>query len=368
MKKLAILLIVLCSFSCQSNTEKATDKFYVKRGTNVAHWLSQSNRRGTEREQFFVESDVEKIAGMGFDHIRLPIDEVQMWDENGNRHEDAFQLMINCINWCKEYNLKVIVDVHIIRSHYFLAEEKPLWTVPAEQEKFYNLWRDLSKALNQFPNSHVAYELMNEAVADDPEQWNDLIANTVKALRELEPERTIVIGSNRWQSVDTFDELKVSENDPNILLSFHYYEPMMLTHLLASWTNYRNYPGPVHYPGILVTDQEFKNLPDSLKTVAEGSHGRVFNKEIILEMWQKPINKAKELGLPLYCGEFGVYNKAPEEDRLRWYKDIIQLFEENGIGYANWNYKSSAFGVVDEDGKRFENLIEVIVPNTDSSE
>jgi endoglucanase len=363
MKKLAILLIILCSFSCQSNTEKATDKFYVKRGTNVAHWLSQSNRRGTEREQFFVESDVEKIAGMGFDHIRLPIDEVQMWDENGNRHEDAFQLMINCINWCKEYNLKVIVDVHIIRSHYFLAEDKPLWTVPAEQEKFYNLWRDLSKALNQFPNSHVAYELMNEAVADDPEQWNDLIANTVKALRELEPERTIVIGSNRWQSVDTFDELKVPENDPNILLSFHYYEPMMLTHLLASWTNYRNYPGPVHYPGILVTDQEFKNLPDSLKTVAEGSHGRVFNKEIILEMWQKPINKAKELGLPLYCGEFGVYNKAPEEDRLRWYKDIIQLFEENGIGYANWNYKSSAFGVVDEDGKRFENLIEVIVPN-----
>jgi endoglucanase len=368
MKKLAFLFLALCLFSCQPNTEKTSDKFYVKRGTNVAHWLSQSNRRGTDREQFFVKSDVENIAGMGFDHIRLPIDEVQMWDENGERHEDAFQLMINCINWCQEYNLKVVVDVHIIRSHYFLAEEKPLWTVPAEQEKFYNLWRDLSSALNQFPNSHVAYELMNEAVADDPEQWNDLIANTVKAIRELEPERTIVIGSNRWQSVDTFDDLKVPENDQNILLSFHYYEPMMLTHLLAGWTDYHNYPGPVHYPGILVTEEEFQNLPDSLKIVAQSSVGREFNKDIILEMWQKPINKAKELGLPLYCGEFGVYHKAPVEDRLRWYKDVIQLFEEHDIAYANWNYKSSAFGVVDEDGNRFEDLIEVIVPGRTSSE
>lgn len=362
MKKLTILFLVLSLFSCQSIPEKNKDTFSVKKGTNVAHWLSQSKRRGEERQKFFIKSDVEEIASMGFDHIRLPIDEVQMWDENGNRHEDAFQLMTNCIKWCEEYNLKVIVDVHIIRSHYFLAEEKPLWTDPAEQEKFYDLWRDLSAALNQFPNSHLAYELMNEAVADDPEQWNDLVANTVKAIRELEPKRTIVIGSNRWQSVDTFDELKVPENDPNILLSFHYYEPMMLTHLLASWTSYRNYPGPVHYPGILVTDEEFNNLPDSLKAVAVSSVGREFNKEVIFEMWQKPIRKAKELGLPLYCGEFGVYHRAPEQDRLRWYKDMIQLFEENGIGYANWNYKSSAFGLVDEEGNRFEDLIEVVIP------
>ncbi len=367
MKKLAILFFVLSLFSCQTTTEKAVNGFSVKRGTNVAHWLSQSTRRGVEREQFIIKKDLEKIAAMGFDHIRLPIDEVQMWDDDGKRHEDAFQLMINCIKWCEEYDLKVIVDVHILRSHYFLAKEKPLWTVPAEQEKFYNLWRDLSKALNQFPNSHLAYELMNEAVADDPDQWNDLIANTVKAIRELEPERTIVIGSNKWQSVETFDELKVPENDPNILLSFHYYEPMMLTHLLAGWTNYRNYPGPVHYPGILVTEEEFTNLPDSLKVVAENSLGREFNKKVILEMWQEPIKKAKELGLPLYCGEFGVFFKAPEQDRLRWYQDIIQLFEENGIGYANWNYKSTAFGVVDDDGNRFDDLIKIIVPSNNST-
>jgi endoglucanase len=346
--------------SCQTGSDQQQETFIVKKGTNVAHWLSQSRRRGPDREQFFTRTDVEIIAGMGFDHIRLPIDEEQMWDEEGRRHDDAFLLMTNCINWCLDHNLRVIVDLHILRSHHFIAEVKPLWTDPKEQEKFYDLWGDLSDALHHFPNSMVAYELMNEAVADDPELWNNLVANAMNVIREKEPERTIVIGSNRWQAVHTFDDLKVPENDPNILLSFHYYEPMILTHYGAGWTDFRDYDGPVHYPGILLTEEEFNVLPDSLKSVAEGSRGTEFNKDIILEMWQKPIRKAKTLGLPLYCGEFGVYWKAPEPDMLRWYEDMVQLFLENDIAYANWNYKSNGFGLVQEDGSRYEELIRIV--------
>ena len=113
------------------------EKFEVFRGTNIAHWLSQNNRRGLEREQFLTQADIETIEAMEFDHVRLPIDEEQMWDENGNRHTDAFQLMEKCINWCLEYDLRVIIDLHILRSHHFNAEEKPLWIDPAEQEKFF---------------------------------------------------------------------------------------------------------------------------------------------------------------------------------------------------------------------------------------
>ncbi len=360
MKKLILILFAAVLFSCQTKTPRPEEKFEVNRGTNAAHWLSQSQTRGAEREQFFTKADVEAIAEMGFDHIRLPIDEEQMWDENGNRHEDAFQLMENCINWSRESGLRVIVDLHILRSHHFNAEEKPLWTDPAEQEKFYNLWLDLSKTLIQFPNSLVAYELMNEAVADDPEQWNNLVKNAVDKIREVEPERTIVIGSNRWQSYSTFDELKVPENDSNILLSFHFYEPFLLTHYHASWTVLKDYQGPVHYPGTILTQEEFDNLPDSIKPVAQNWVGKEFNKDVILEMWQEPIQKAKELNLPLYCGEFGVMDYAPQENRLNWYQDMIDLFEENGIGYANWNYKSDSFGLINGDGSRNEEMIRII--------
>ena len=357
-------MIILSFFTCQPRKPEISKQFEVHKGTNIGLWLSQSNRRGEERKQFFTAADVKVIADMGFDHIRLPIDEVQMWDEEGNRHEDAFELMLDCINWCAENNLSVIVDLHILRSHYFNAEVKPLWTDVAEQEKFYDLWRDLSAALHHFPNSLVAYELMNEAVADDPEQWNDLLANAVKAIRELEPERVIVIGSNRWQSVSTFDELKVPEDDPNIILSFHYYEPMILTHYQAGWTEFRDYTGPVHYPGVLLTQEEFNALPENLQSVAERYKEVTFNKEVILEMWRKPIEKARELNLPLYCGEFGVYFKAPKADALRWYKDIIELLRENDIGYANWLYKDPSFGLVDRAGNRYEKLINIIVPES----
>lgn len=362
MRFFIIIAFILVITGCRQETTKTSEPFIVKKGTNVAHWLSQSRRRGEERVQFFTEDDVQAIADMGFDHIRLPIDEEQMWDDQGDRFQEAFTLMTNCVNWCIDRNLRVIIDLHILRSHHFNVEVKPLWSDVAEQEKFYDLWRDLSDALHHFPISMVAYELMNEAVADDPEQWNDLLKNAYAAIRDLEPERTIVIGSNRWQSVHTFDELKVPGNDPNILLSFHYYEPMILTHYLAGWTSFKDYNGPVHYPGILLTEEEFNDLPDSLKSAAESSVGVEYNKDVILEMWQKPVRKAAELGLPLYCGEFGVYAKAPEADMLRWYEDMIQLFNETGIGYANWNYKSTGFGLIDYQGNPYDQLIRIVIP------
>ena len=366
MKKLLLFIFVVAAVSCQQKSEQSVSEvFKVKNGSNIAHWLSQSQRRGVDREQFFTKPDIEEIVKMGFDHIRLPIDEEQMWDENANRHDDAFQLMENCINWCAENELRVIVDLHILRSHHFNAEEKPLWTDPAEQEKYFDLWRDLSKALMGFPNSLVAYELMNEAVADDAESWNKLLAGAFSAIRELEPERTIVIGSNRWQSADTFDELKVPAHDPNIMLSFHFYEPFLLTHYHASWTELKDYQGPVHYPGIILTDEEFDNLPEALKPVVRKWVGSEFNKTSILEMWKKPIQKAKALGLPLYCGEFGIMSGAPEDDRLNWYRDLISLFEENGFGYANWNYKSGEFGLIDKD-LRNEELIHIVSGKNDT--
>jgi len=358
-KVIFLLLAVALLFACEKKNNTKEEKFKVIKGTNIAHWLSQSKRRGAERTKFFTEKDIKAIAEMGFDHIRLPIDEEQMWDENGKRHNNAFQLLENGINWALEANLRIIVDLHILRSHHFNAKEKPLWTEPAEQEKFFDLWRDLSKTLKKFPNSHVAYELMNEAVADDHESWNKLLVRAFAAIRELEPERTIVIGSNRWQSVNTFDALEVPANDPNILLSFHFYEPFLLSHYHAPWTELKPYQGPVHYPGIILTEEEFNTLPDSAKIPAKKWIGKTFDKETMLNMWEQPLRKAKELGLPLYCGEFGAMSEAPEKDRLAWHADLVALFKEKQIGYANWNYNSDEFGLTDN-GKRNEELIKIV--------
>ncbi len=75
----AILPLFLILFSCQNQKKSKEqpefpyDKFEIMRGTNIAHWLSQSQRRGPEREVFFTEKDVKFIDSCGFDHIRFSL-------------------------------------------------------------------------------------------------------------------------------------------------------------------------------------------------------------------------------------------------------------------------------------------------------
>jgi endoglucanase len=324
------------------------NSFRVQRGTNISHWLSQSRRRGEERRSFFTEEDVTLIARLGYDHVRLPVDEEQLWDESGQPEEQAFALLDAALDWCAERGLPVVVDLHIIRSHHFNRPDKLLWTDPAEQERFLEIWRQLSDRLKARPNDQVAYELMNEAVADDPEDWNRLLARAVAVLREREPERTLVIGSNRWQQAETFDQLRIPEGDPNILLSFHLYTPMALTHYGASWTKVGEYAGPVRYPGEVVTEADMAGLPDDLVAAIRDGRGLYFDRTVLEEKLAKPLALARVKGLPLYCGEWGALPSVPRVDRLRWYRDFRSVLEKNGIGWAHWDYKGG-FGVVDDD-------------------
>lgn len=360
----SLLLLSACSAPQESPTESILqespdyESFEIHKGTNISHWLSQSSRRGVERKAFFQEDDVQYLANLGFDHLRFPVDEEQMFDEAGNKEAEAFALLHAALGWCQKYGLRAIVDLHILRSHHFNEEEKPLWIDPAEQEEFITLWQKFSDELNGYPNGMLAYELMNEPVADDAEDWNQLVDKAVSALREVEPERTLVIGSNRWQSADTFDELRVPD-DPNILLSFHFYEPFLLTHYRASWTNIADYEGPVHYPGMIVTEDEYAQLPEAQQAFVEGRM-RVYKRDTLEKMMQKPMAVAEATGLPLYCGEWGVIENAPREARLRWYRDMVSIFEANDIAYANWDYKSNNFGLMSYEEVVNDELVEII--------
>lgn len=360
MKTLIILsaftFLLMISGSCRNDKKDA--EFQIARGTNISHWLSQSDRRGSERLAWFTEDDVKYIAGLGFDHIRLPVDEEQLWDEEGNKEAEAFGLMHQAIGWSRDAGMRVVVDLHILRSHHFNLAEKPLWTDPAEQDKFVQLWKQLSEELSVYPDSLVAYELMNEAVADDPEDWNRLLARGIAAVRETEPNRKIVIGSNMWQSVSTFKDLNIPE-DKNLILSFHFYNPFVFTHYTASWTPIGKYTGTVTYPGRVVDESQLEGLEPELRKMVEGSGG-VYTIDSIRSQMSAPIEFAKAKGLPLYCGEWGALPSVPEDARLRWYTDMRQVLEEKGIAWANWDYKGS-FGFFRKDGTPHDDLIRVLI-------
>ena len=353
---IGMLALTYCS---KKESTTSTDGFVIRSGVNVSHWLSQSDKRGAARRSYITKSDFENIAAMGFDHVRLPVDEEQLWDSTGNQEAAAFELMHNAIQWAIVAKLRTIVDLHIIRAHHFIADSNPLWTNPAEQQKLVNLWLQLSRELSQYPNNLVAYEILNEAVADDPEDWNKVLNMVISAIRQKEPNRVIVIGSNRWQIPSTFPDLKVPPNDPHLILSFHFYSPMALTHHLASWSAVAEYTGPVNYPGMIVDTTYYQQLSPAtvaaMRTYANG----YFDQKVLEQEMLPAIKIAKEMNLPLYCGEFGVYPTIPNEIRLRWYRDICDIFKKNKIASCHWCYKGD-FPVVDEKGLPDQNLVTIL--------
>jgi endoglucanase len=357
---LIIVLPVLFSIASCNHPQKKADSFVIHKGVNVSHWLSQTKLRGAERENYVTEKDFEKIKSLGFDHVRLPIDEVQFWTEDGVQNEDAFKLMTNAIDWSIKNNLRIIVDLHIIRSHYFNAESNALWTDPKAQQQFIDMWKQLSAKLKGYPNNMVAYEMMNEAVAQNPEDWNKLINWAIAEIRKVEPNRTIVMGSNWWQSPATFDVLKVPENDPNIILSFHTYKPLPFTHYKAPWNNVASYNGPIYYPGVVVDTLDLKGHEQKAIDEIMKYYGE-YNKEKLAEDIMIAVAISKKYNLPLYCGEFGCFPTTPMDMRVKYYSDIMAIFNENNIAWCHWNYKND-FPLVDENGNPISDILNVLIP------
>ncbi len=345
--------LTLIGAAVLSNARAVTNPagFEIRRGINLSHWLSQ-DFGWTPREIFITENDLKFIASCGFDHVRLPIDEKELWAEDGAPIESAFGVLRQGIEWALAHDLRVIVDLHTVRAHHFNAVNEggpanTLWSDPAAQKRFLALWAQLSQRLRQFPVDAVAYEIMNEPVADDHEDWNRLINAAHQLIRADEPNRVLIFGSNLWQIPSTLPFLKVPAGDKNIILSTHTYSPLLFTHYLADWTPLKVYTGPVNYPGRVVDratlDRLLEGAPQNFADVAANAADD-WGPERLREELAPAIARARELGLQLYCGEFGCLPTVPRADRLAYYRDIITVFEDAGMAWANWEYKGD-FGI-----------------------
>ena len=368
MATFAIMLWAMTACTTSPEAPTGENNFKIKRGTNLSHWLSQSEERGEQRRQHIQEDDFERLEQLGFDFVRIPIDEVQFWDEEGNKLPEAWDLLTNALKLAGKHHLRAIVDLHIIRSHYFnavnegVADGNTLFTSEKSQQELIGMWYQLSDALKGFSTDSVAYEFMNEPVADEHEQWNQLVAKVHKALREREPQRTLVVGSNRWQGYETMKYLKVPEGDKNIILSFHYYNPMLLTHYGAWWTPLGKYKGKVNYPGVIVSKEDYEAAPDSLKKELEPYTTQEWNIDKIREDFKDAIEVAKRYDLQLFCGEWGVYEPVDRELAYKWYKDMLSVFDEFDIAWTTWCYDAD-FGFWDQQKHDYKDkpLVEILM-------
>jgi len=72
----------------------------------------------------FTRNDNAAYRRLGFDHVRLRWDEVQLWDDSERPVSDGLNLMDEALDWAEEAGLRVVVDLHILRSHLFNQENR----------------------------------------------------------------------------------------------------------------------------------------------------------------------------------------------------------------------------------------------------
>ena len=371
-KFLSVCFFLFIFFSCGSaetpDNEKEvpnlppveweTADFEILKGLNISGWLSQVNTRVGPRERYFTRVETKKLADWGFDHIRLPIDESEVFTTSGAWEPKALKLIHDAMGWCKDQNMRVILDLHILRSHYFNnTKDMTLWTEKKEQERFIQMWEMISEEFKQYPNSFLAYELLNEPVPPSPADWNNLLTKTYNRLRELEPQRVIVLEPGAAASISQLKNLQVPTNDKNIILSVHFYTPHLLTHYQANWLeDLKDLSIPIHYPGWLVAQEDIDTVTVQKHKDAIKNRNGYYDRAVLQARLQEALDIGAAKGLQVHVGEVGCIDNTPIDVKRNWFRDLVGIFKEHNVAFSIWGYKSN-FGILNEYGTPKDKVI-----------
>lgn len=322
-----------------------------QKGINLGGWLSQCPSYEKEHfDTFIVEEDIKTISGWGMDHVRLPIDYDVIETEDGQPIEEGLKHVDDLISWCRKYGLNIVLDLHKSKGYMFDKHAVPnpdlFFTDESLQKRFYETWDRLIDRFGKHKDIMI-YELLNEIVNPDYAfTWNKIALTAVTRIREKISDATIMIGGVRHNDVKSIPLLP-PPYDENIVYTFHCYDPLCFTHQKASWVE--NIDFELAYPDSIEVYQEKSRL------INQEQGGNIFTTKLetigpdyFREIFKEAIDFSKKNDVALYCGEFGVIDKAPIEDSVRWLEDFNAVLCENHIGRSYWSYKKMDFGITDE--------------------
>ncbi len=298
--------------------------FGFYRGVNLGGWLSQCDYSRERMDHFVTEKDFDRIASWGLDHVRIPVDYNVLENEDGTYKQDGFDRLTRAIAWAKARKMRVVLDLHKTAGFSFDAAEKEagFFFNEACQERFYRLWEELARHFND--PEHVAFELLNEVTEKEfIGAWNRISAECIRRVRALCPKTLILIGSYWNNSASAVKDL-VAPADDRVIYNFHCYEPVQFTHQGAHWV-----------PGL--------DMEKRISFAESGTDEAYFE-----ELFAPAIRAAQERGTCLYCGEYGVIDRASPEDTVRWYETIHRVLEKHEISRAAWSYREMDFGIGDQ--------------------
>ena len=182
--------------------------------------------RAAYYETFIGEDDIARIAKLGFNVVRVPIN-YRLLEVSRQYGMDGWSLLDRLLDWCEKYHIYVILDLHAApggQSSSFTADPadaRLLWASPARKAETVTLWKAIARRYRD--RTIVAgYDLLNEPAPPDAPALLDLDRQLIAAIRQVDPYHLLVLeGTKSAQDLSLFDE-SLTENQ---LLSFHMYAP-----------------------------------------------------------------------------------------------------------------------------------------------
>ncbi|HPI04046.1 MAG: Endoglucanase C307 precursor [Candidatus Aerophobetes bacterium ADurb.Bin490] len=326
-------------------------------GVNLGGFFSQVKDdifTDAHLDTFITDKDIKQIRDWGFNSLRLPVDNFFFETAPFKYDESRLKRIDTVISWAEKNGLDVILDLHKAPGHSFAFKEREsnnIWDKSSESNKrFLHIWDMFSKRYAQRPN--MLLELMNEPVAPEASQWNAICDDAIAVIRKNDKNHPIIVESNLWGMCRQFENLKKFD-DNNIIYSFHFYEPILITHQFAPWVSfviYDIYKKAVKYPGrpegignaIKLTEEKDNQFSELLR-----GQDRMWDINELEKAMQPVFDFQKKYDVPVYCGEFGVVVLAEPETRKNWLNDFITLMKKHKVSYSYWSYKNMDFGIVD---------------------
>lgn len=300
---------------------------YILHGRNIAeHQFKKTFKKinGTEtlleferlfRENFIQKEDFKRIASLGAKIIRLPFNAGLIEEKPFCYNEKNFIFIDRALQWAKDYNLKIILDLHAASGaqnydwHSDSAGSALLWEKNIYRQRTYKLWEIIADRYKHAPSLY-AYDILNEPVLGNKNIsiLKNFYENCVKHIRGIDKKTLIFLEGALWAQQIGFLEPLLKEN---IGASIHAYQPL---NYAFNFTPFQKYPGKID--------------------------GVFWNKKRLFEHLKPYYNFAVKNKVKMFAGEFGINWRGGHFGETAWLNDMLDIFDDFGFDYTYWTYKA----------------------------
>ncbi len=286
--------------------------------------------------------DLHLIRTQGFDHVRIPVG-WHHYTGSGPEYRIKPQIFARADELVAaglNEGLGVIITIH----HF-----EDFTSHPAEQTARFNaIWSQVAAHYANSP-AGLAFELLNEPKdAAKTAVVSPIFAGTIKQIRRTNPARTIFVGPGAWNSAFELPELWLPDDDDNLIVTVHNYEPNYFTRQGAprsgpdTKTTGIVFPGPPSRP--LVPGPGLKLNPWVLNWIKSYNSEPTASNPSGPIAFRAALEQAGEwsryYGRPVHLGEFGCYVTADPASRAHYCQAVRESAERAGMGWAVWDWKA----------------------------